>query len=310
MLKQISFVCLNLIFAISIITVEAQDQTTKLQPIGEEAYQVMSQFFEYEKDIPLNARIVETTEMENCVREKIVFTGIRNSRVPGYLVLPKNGKQPYPCVLLLHGYTGSKSVWLKDDDQDEMGYEWKYSQIADGLLAQGYALLALDMPYHGERKAIRDYEPPNNILQYNWMIQGLDMISWAAIDYRKAVDYISSRPEINASRIGVMGQSGGGWLTFMISALESRVKVSVATVTPIRISQNKNEVVPSNFAPRIVCPFLMIMGRQDDWYAVDEGDYLFGLIKSPIKNIIWYDSGHNLPIEHVDDAVSWFREHL
>ena len=309
MINQTCFICLIFVYAIGIISVEAQEQATKLQPVGEEAYQVMLQFFQYDKDIPLNVRIVEKTEMEKCVREKIIFTGIRNSRVPGYFAFPKNGKPPYPCVLLLHGYTASKSSFW-EDVQDAVDYEWKYAQISNGILSEGYAVLALDMPYHGERAFVRDYEPPNNILRNNWIIKALDMIAWSTIDYRKAIDYLTTRADIDSTRIGVLGMSGGGWITFMLTAVEPRVKVSVSTVTPISIYQNRYGIVTTNFAPRIMSPFLMIMGREDEWYTVDSAEHLYDLINSPIKNIIWYNSGHNLPIEHVEDVINWFNEHL
>ncbi|MFC1539579.1 alpha/beta hydrolase family protein [Candidatus Latescibacterota bacterium] len=307
MLKQISFVCLIFTFAIGILSVEAQEQT-KIQPIGEEAYQVLLWFFEYDKDIPLDARVVEKAELENCVREKIVFTGKRNNRVPGYIAFPKKGKPPYPCVLLLHGSTASKSVWWKDDFHDDLGYEWKYIQIASSLLSEGYAVLALDAPYHGERTASNDYEPPDNLrgTDYWWN----DTMVESTIEYRRLLDYLATRTDIDSTRIGMIGQSMGGMMTFMLTAIEPRVQVSVATVAPPSFSTYWGPSNAYNFATHITCPFLMINGRKDESYTIDSSEQLYDLIKSPTKNIIWYNSGHNLPIEHVEDAVNWFKEHL
>ena len=309
MIKKTCFIFLIYTLAISIVSVEAQDQDTKLLPVGEEAYQVLLQFFQYDKGVPLDVRIVDKTETANCIREKIVFTGTRNSRVPGYLAFPKNGKPPYPCVLLLHGYTLSKSAWW-EDIQDAHGNEWKYAKIANSILSEGYAVLALDAPYHGERRSSNDYEPPGNIFFVNkWGYKLIDSAAQSTIEYMRALDYIVTRADIDSTRIGIFGHSMGGVMTFMVTAIDPRVKVSVASAAPT----TKNRYLyysTSNFAPHITGPFLMLMGRKDDWYTVDNAEQVYNLIKSRIKNIIWYDSGHNLPIKHVKDVVNWFKEHL
>ena len=68
------------------------------QPLGEEAYQILTLFYDYDRDAPLDARIVGQQDLPNCTREKIVFR-VRDSWVVGYLGIPKNGTPPYPCVL-------------------------------------------------------------------------------------------------------------------------------------------------------------------------------------------------------------------
>ena len=72
--------------------------------------------------------------------------------MPGYLAIPKTGSPPYPCVLQLHSGGGSKSIFWDTPSRS------KEDQLTQGLLAAGYAVLALDAQYHGERIADNDYE--------------------------------------------------------------------------------------------------------------------------------------------------------
>ena len=75
--------------------VAAQEQKpVKMKPMGKEAFQVLTQFFQYDRGIPLDAAIVGTVEDSTYIREKIVFTGVHDSRVPGYLAIPTTGTPP------------------------------------------------------------------------------------------------------------------------------------------------------------------------------------------------------------------------
>jgi len=55
----------------------AQEETGfEMLPVSEEAFYTMIQFFQYDKDIPLEARVIEKVETTNYIREKIVFQGV------------------------------------------------------------------------------------------------------------------------------------------------------------------------------------------------------------------------------------------
>ena len=62
-----------------------------IHPDHKEAYQVLVQFYQYDRDIPLEAEVVEKEEHEAYIREKVVFRGLSDGLVPGYLGIPKVG---------------------------------------------------------------------------------------------------------------------------------------------------------------------------------------------------------------------------
>jgi cephalosporin-C deacetylase-like acetyl esterase len=217
----------------------AQEPRT-VQPLGEEAYKALVTTYEYDTDVPLEPRIVETDEHSEYIREKIVFRGLRDTRVPGYLGIPKKGSPPYPIVLQIDGLGGSKERWWEEDNWPRGGV------LTKGLLSSEFAVLALDLPYHGERIAENDYEPAGRILERREYNALREMTIHSVIDYRRAMDYLATRPEIDTTRIGVIGLSMGGMMTFVLSAIDPRIRVAVAGVTPIEIDPLWLTIAPYN----------------------------------------------------------------
>jgi dienelactone hydrolase len=299
----------NIILLVFIITSigKAQDKDkNEMTPIGSETFGVIREFFNYDKDIPLDARTVDSISEANYVREKIVFNGNRDSRVPGYLAIPKNGKAPYPCVLQLHGIISSKEEWWKE------GSFSSGKKLTQELIDAGFAVLALDAEYHGERLSNNDYESAGVFtFQKGWLQRTRDMIVQTAIEYRRAIDYLSIRSEIDTSRIGIVGYSMGGMMTFILAAIDPRIKVSVACVTPI-LKDKYSTINVFNFAPYITSQqFLMLMGLNDEFnYSKDNAEQLGSLIKSKTKEILFYKSGHKLPSEWTKKAHDWIEKYL
>jgi cephalosporin-C deacetylase-like acetyl esterase len=266
----------------------------------------MHQFFNYDKDIPLQANIVERIDEPGYGREKIVFNGTRNSRVPGYLAIPKNGAAPYPCVLQLHGIGDSKEGWWEDNSFSSGG------QLTKQLLELGFAVLSLDAEYHGERLSNNDFESANVFtFQKGWYLRARDMIVQSVIEYRRAVDYLATRKDIDTSRIGMIGYSMGGMMAFNLTAVDPRIKVSVTCVTPI-LKEQHSAMAAFNFAPHITTqPFLMLIGDTDERnYSKEDAQQLHGFITSPTKELVVYESGHKLPAEWTKRATQWMEKYL
>lgn len=286
---------------------EAQgDGTSSLAAIGPEAFEVMRHFFEYDRDIPLEARIVGRVEEQEYVREKIVLRGPLDSRVPGYLAIPTNGSAPYPCVLLLHGIGSSKEDWWDDDSFPSGG------RLARNLLAAGFAVLTLDAEYHGERLLNNDFESPMVFtFEKGWMERARAMIVQSTVEHRRAIDYLGTRAEIDTTRIGVIGYSMGGMMAFSLAAVDPRVNVSVASVTPI-LKDPYSALAVHHFAPYAHSrAFLMLMGDADRRnYSLEDARQVYALLQSDAKDLVFYESGHRLPVEWTRTATKWMEEHL
>ena len=128
-------------------------------------------------------------------------------------------------------------------------------------------------------------------------------------DYRRGLDYLQTRADIDMDRIGAIGYSMGAWQVYPLSAFESRVKVSVAAALPTE-REKYDPVAAQNYAAGITQPFLMQIGRQDEMASRESGEQLCALMPSAAKELIWYDGGHSLPVVYVADAVAWFKAYL
>lgn len=296
---------------------KADSPTTQASPspvievLGKEATTAQHAFYETDRSIPLEARTVERIAQDETIREKVVFRGVQGFLVPGYLQYPTDELKPRPCVLLLHGWSGSKEHFWKDGGYISGG------DIRTALLAAGYAVMALDAQCHGDRIAENDFAPVNHFVDPE--IEGIQRKGYftqqeiyiqTTRDYRRAIDYLETRTEIDASRIGAFGYSMGGAQTFLLTGVEPRVKVSVACATPADNSKFSS-IAPQNFAAEIgQRPFLMLMGRTDTMCPVEKAQALLDLIPATHKQLMFYEAGHRLPVDYVPQAVKWITTHL
>ncbi|MCP4724066.1 MAG: hypothetical protein GY863_03470, partial [bacterium] len=101
-------------------------------------------------------------------------------------------------------------------------------------------------------------------------------------------DYLSTRSDIDIERIGVFGHSMGGIMTFLLTAMDDRIKVAVPCVGPptylVHYAARFNDQ-----------PTLMLMGRSDPTYTVESAEHLFNVLNTKTKDIVWFESGHSLP---------------
>ena len=281
-----------------------------LTPVGQEALEAMLRFYAYDPKIPLEARVVERKLIGDGVREKFVFRGARGFLVPGYLETPSTGGPTFPVVLLLHGWSGGKDRWWRPG-----GY-LSGRNASQALVGAGYAVVALDAPTHGDRIAENGYALVNDLdvdgkRPHRNYFSMEEIFSQADVDYRRALDYLATRRDLDTGRVGVLGYSMGGNQTFLLTAADPRVRVAVSCVVPSMVGQDNSAVAPKDYARGIGDrPFLMLMGKEDSMCTMPHAQQLLTLIPSSKKKLVFYDSGHKLPVSYVDDAVGWFKSHL
>lgn len=284
----------------------AADQATPLSP---EAYAVLKCFYDYDTKVPLETRVVDIVESEEAIRRKIVFRGARGYLVPAYLEIPRRGAAPYPLIVLLHGWSGSKEHWWTDDNYISGG------NVRRALLAAGFAIFAADAQGHGDRIAENDYQVVNLRTEPEYAPRSnffslRDVIVQTTLDTRRGIDYLQTRTDIDMNRLGLLGYSMGGFEGFVLSATEPRVKAAVACVVPV--SWRPDLVLdPKSYALGVRdARLLMLMGKRDELCDEAEAQELYSLIRSPSNRLVVMDSDHRLPAEYVTSAVDWLKEHL
>ncbi len=248
------------------------DRTTKilltnsLTVVSDEVFKSIIQFYEYDKEIPLDAKIVANQEFPYGNREKIVFTGINNSRVPSYFISPKDSTKTHPVILIVDGVYGSKERWFDDNSWPKGGL------VTKALVNKGFVVMILDAVSHGERSAENDFAGP----PLEHLIASRNMIMQTAMEYRRAIDYLTTRNDVDVNRIGMMGLSLGGLITFQLSSIDNRIKTAIAGVTPYIVEPKLQPVSSITFAGHITCDsYLVFVGNKDTYYTIDQARELF-----------------------------------
>ena len=272
-------------------------------------------FYEYDRSMPLNVSEEVYIEGSNYIIYKVYFDSANGERVPALLSIPK-GEGKFPCIIFLHGYGGSK--------EDVLSFA--------GLAASsGYALIAIDAEYHGERRE------EGKALYSTDLEDSRRGIIQTIIDLRRAVDYVETRPDIDGKRIGYVGGSMGGILGAIFIGVEPRIKAAALLVAggnmSLMIMKSEHPCIPPireylrkkgishedlqkildpveplnfirNFSPR---PVVFHLGRFDRIVPAEAGEQLYKRAGYP-KKVYWYDTGHNLPLDLVVSRILDFMD--
>jgi dienelactone hydrolase len=91
------------------------------------------------------------------------------------------------------------------------------------------------------------------------------VVMWVK-DFRRTVDYLETRPDIDMKKVGYFGYSWGGNMGGIIPAVEKRVRASVLYVAGLTMERSRPEVDPVHYLPRIKTPVLMLNGRYDFFF--------------------------------------------
>ena len=141
-----------------------------------------------------------------------------------------------------------------------------------------------------------------------------DHIIMLSKDFGRAVDYVATRPDIDANKIAVLATSRGAALSPMLLALDPRIKAAALWIPGFYREKLSPEVDPINFASRVTIPVLQLSGRYDYTFPEDTSSLPFFKTlgsKPDQKNRVLYDTGHNLPPnQSIKETLDWFDRYL
>ena len=318
--------------------------------------------------VPLAPQVVDRQDLGEFIREKVIFSTTPEFRVPAYVHIPKGLKGRAPAVVDLHSH-GGMFLFGKEKVID-FGHNHpvmtEYHQVNYGgrptateLVRRGYVVITIDALMFGERRLMMDDD-----LRYGWersrysvedarhlnavcrskedtLAKSLFLAgkTWEGIvlwDDMRTVDYLLSRPEVDAARIGCVGVSFGGYRSLFLAGMDERISAAcvvgfMSTVKPmIRRHIDTHSWVhfvpaihryldwPDIVALRAPKPLLVQQCTRDGLFplpgmqqAVEKINAIYTKSGAAQRfSSRFYDVTHQFNVAMQDDAFKWFDQQL
>lgn len=287
-------------------------------------------------DVP-RVRILSIEQHDGYTLERFEFHNGVDMIVPGILMIPDELEDPAPAIVGLHGHGSSK--------ESIGGTHVESSQhVGPDLVREGYVVAAIDSYFNGERIGKGPAGTSEDKRQQEWsqfkLHNWLGRTLWGLMlrDEQMLLDYLETRPEVDADRIAATGMSMGATRSWWLAAIDDRIRaiVSVACFTryteliqngalrshgiyyfvPGILKHFDTEAIYSLVAPR---PMLQLSGDQDAGAPTrgievleEKLAHMYKLYgeEENFRSVLYHETGHEYLPEMKEEMLEWFRAHL
>jgi predicted esterase len=272
---------------------------TRERPVSDAVYAGFLPQFDYDP-IALDAKVeVRDSTPEDWIREKVSFTAAYGGeRMSAWIYLPRNAKPPYQTTVI---FPGSGSIGAAP-------YTGALPQIMAFIPPGGRAaVFPIYKSTHERTDSLRSDIPDQSIFWRDHMVM------WVK-DFRRTLDYLSTRADFDTTKFAYFGFSWGGYMGGIIPAVEPRIKASMLYVAGLTMERGRPEVDPINYLPRIKSPVLMLNGRYDFFFPSETAQKpFFDFLGTPTADKRWklYEGGHDVPrTELIKESLAWLDKYL
>lgn len=250
--------------------------------------------------VDANLRIEFEQEHDDYREIRFVFASEPGADVPCHLLIPKIGKGPFPVVICLQGHTPGMHISLnrrqseRDDELLNGGRDFGIQAVREG-----YAALVMEQRCFGERKdgrppEIHDPEQLCGHASATALMLGRTMIGERVWDVSRAIDALGEFPELDMNKIGCMGNSGGGTVTYYAACIETRIGVAMPSCS---VAEFSGSIWPydhcmCNYIPGILRyfemgdisvliaprPIVIVTGLKDGIFPIDAAEKTYSTV--------------------------------
>ncbi|MEE9442986.1 MAG: protein kinase [candidate division Zixibacteria bacterium] len=276
----------------------------KETPVSDAIFNIYKDMFSYDK-IDLKATIEDTKDQSpHWIYKKITFSAAYDDeRIIIHLFLPRSSKPPYQTVVY---FPGSGSVYVPSSDHIER--YWEFTYRLSHFVKDGRAVV---YPIYKGTFERRDGLPGSLHFGWNESHEFKDYVVRVVKDFKRVIDYLETRSDIDTEKLAYFGCSWGGILGSIIPAVEERIKISIIDAGGLKPWRRKTkpEVDGINYISRITIPTLMLHGRFDANVPYDYcAKPMFDLLGTPNtdKNLITYETDHIIPQKNIIiESLAW-----
>ena len=274
------------------------------KPVADDIFNIYREQFAYDP-MDLNSRVVSRQQSPSgWIHETVEFdAAYGGERVLAHLFLPENVSPPYQTVIY---FPGSASTWVPSSQDMENYYE--FTMFLSFLVRNGRAVL---YPVYkgtferGEPALAAIHGGDESYAYTEFMIQTVK-------DFRRSIDYLETREDIDNSKLAFYGMSWGGFMGTIIPVVEERLRTSIMVAGGLGYSDVRPEANTINYVTRVRIPTLMLNGIYDD--GINEWiKPAFELLGTPPadKRLILYETDHIPPrAEYIKESLRWLDKYL
>ena len=165
---------------------------------------------------PVSARLLSVSPTPHYRLESWSLELNGCERVPAYFTRPLEGAAPFPTILFSHSH-GGRYHWGKKELIRGSPYMGR-PPYAEALARAGFAALCVDHWCFGERATRTESSLSKEML---W--RGKSMWGLMVADSLRALDWLCTRADVDARRIGAIGMSMGSTMSWYVAALDTRI---------------------------------------------------------------------------------------
>ena len=278
----------------------------------------------------LNPQITAIHAYQNYTKENIIFESLEKVYVSANLYKPSFvQKEKYPAILLSCGHQRLGKHSLE--------YQW----VAQTLVSYGFIVFVIDNFGQGERYSylnngeleVDGLTFEHDMAGYQSTLLGANMARYMVYDHMRAIDYLVSRKDVDTSKIGITGNSGGGTLSSLLMVLEDRLQAAAPATFITRRDHYQKTGQPQDreqhwfnlsalgfdhedfmiaFAPK---PLHLLLAKYD-FFPV-EGSLESYEITNQIYRVLnsqdhlsksTFEIEHSYPVEMAKDAAHYFQK--
>lgn len=253
--------------------------------------------------VSLNIQIEYEKEHEDFYETRFTFTSEPYAEVPCHLLIPKAGEGPFPVVITVQGHSSGMHISLArpKSEADKESISGGDRDFAIRTIKEGYAALVMEQRAFGEREdqrpeALRGRGDRCTHPSMVALLLGRTMIGQRSWDVVRAIDVLETFDQVDADKVGLMGNSGGGTTTYFASCIDERIKVSMPScyVCTFRDSIGSIDHCPDNYIPGVLNwfemgdlagliaprPLIVVAGKEDGIFPFHAVQETFETIKA------------------------------
>ena len=267
----------------------------------------LTNWYRYDRNLPLNVKVLQTSSVDPApdYRYEIVRidAAYNQERFDLHILLPQQVKNSYETVVYVPGMGSFQRDGQFRLDKNSTGHQYCLKLVDTGRLVCIPVLKAAYERGDGTSVAQRWNTAP---------LQQRDNMIACCKDVSRTIDYLVTRPDVDAQRIVYFGISYGGCLGPACIVTDSRIDAALlmsAGYWPQEWHDKMPEVDSYQFFPHVKIPVLMINGSMDSIFPVESRQMpMFEDLGSKNKEHFVVAAGH-LPRPHkvLETMDKWLR---